>query len=120
MKAESNFCFVINYFDVGLKAWQANMDIQPVFNEYNAVTYMCQYFSKTEDWCSQAMKQRAKEAFENNIHHHDTMITITKAYLSNQECSVQEAVYCILPELKLRRIFLAVYFVNTNAPEDRV
>ena len=66
------------------------------------------------------MKQRAKEAFENNIHHHDTMITITKAYLSNQECSVQEAVYCILPELKLRRIFLAVYFVNTNAPEDRV
>ena len=120
MKAESNFCFVINYFDVGLKAWQANMDIQPVFNEYNAVTYMCQYFSKTEDWCSQAMKQRAKEAFENNMHHHDTMKTITKADLSNQQCSVQKAVYCILPELKLRRIFLAVYFVNTNAPEDRV
>ena len=29
---------------------------------------MCQYFSKTEDQCSQAMKQASKEAFENNIY----------------------------------------------------
>ena len=96
------------------------MDIQPVFNVYMAVTYMCQYFSKTEDQCSQAMKQTAKEAFENNIHHQDTMKTINKAYLSNRECSVQEAVYHILPELKLRRIFPTVYFVSTNLPEERV
>ena len=66
------------------------------------------------------MKQAAKEAFENNMHHHDTMKTIAKAYLSNRECSVQEAVYHILPELKLRRIFPAVYFVNINPPEERV
>ena len=96
------------------------MDILPVFNEYKAVTYMCQYFSKTEDQCSQAMKQAAKEVFENNIHHHDTMKTIARAYLSNRECSAQEAVYQILPELKLRRIFPAVHFVNTNLPEERV
>ena len=66
------------------------------------------------------MKQAAKEAFENNMHHHDTMKTIAKAYLSNRECSVQEAVYHILPELKLRRIFPAVYFTNINPPEERV
>ena len=77
-------------------------------------------FLKTEDQCSQAMTQASKEAFENNMHHHDTMKTITKAYLSNRECFVQEAVYHILPELKLRRIFPAVYFVNTNPLEERV
>ena len=54
------------------------------------------------------------------MHHHDTMKTIAKAYLSNRECSVQEAVYHILSELKLRRIFPAVCFVNTNLPEERV
>ena len=81
---------------------------------------MCQYFSKTEDRCSQAMKQVAKEAFENNLHHHGTMKTIAKVYLSNREEDVQEAVYHILPELKLRRIFPAVYFVNTNLPEETV
>ena len=84
------------------------------------MTFMCQCFSKTEDQCLQALKQAAKEAYENNMHHHDTMKTITKAYLNSRQCSVQEAVYHILPELKLRRIFAAVYFVNTNLPEEKV
>ena len=42
---------VKNYFNIGLNASQANMGIQPVFNEFKAVAYMCQYFSKTEDQC---------------------------------------------------------------------
>ena len=66
------------------------------------------------------MKQAAKEVFENNVHHHDTMKIIAKAYLSTRECSVQEEVYHILPELKLRRIFSGVYFVNKNPPEKSV
>ena len=37
---------------------------------------MCQYFSKTKVQCSKAMKQAAKEAFEDNMHHHDTIKTI--------------------------------------------
>ena len=61
-----------------------------------------------------------KVAHENNMHHHDAMKTIAKAYLSSREYLVQEAVYQNLPELKLRRIFPAVYFVNTNLPEERV
>ena len=96
------------------------MDIQPAFNEYKAVTYMCQYFSKTEVRCSQAMKQPAKEVSGNNMHHHDTLKTIAKTYLSNKECSVQEAVYHILPDLNPSRIFPAVYFVSTNPSEERV
>ena len=88
------------------------MDVKPVFNEYKAVTYMCQYFSKAEDQCSQTMQQAAKKAFEINTHHHDTIKTIAKACLSNREFSTQEAVYHILPELKLWRVFPAVYFLT--------
>ena len=120
LERQLSSCFVNNYFDVGLGAWQTNMDIQPVFNEYKAVTYMCQYFSKTDDQCAQAMKQIAKEVFENKMHHHDTMKTITRANSSNRKCSIQETVYHILPELKVRRIFPSVYFVNTNLTEVRV
>ena len=54
------------------------------------------------------------------MHNHDTMKTIPKNYLSNRECSVQEAVYHVLPELKLRKIFPTVYFVNANSHEERV
>ena len=54
------------------------------------------------------------------MHHHDTMKTIAKSYISNRECSVKETVLHILPKVELRRIFPAVYFVNTNRPEKRV
>ena len=81
------------------------MEIQSVFNDFNFFCF--QFFSKTEDRFSQVMKQAAKEAFENNRHHHDTMKTIVNGYLTNRESSFQEEVYHILPELKLRRIFPA-------------
>ena len=42
-----------------------------------------------------------------------------KSYTSNIKCSVQEAVYHILPELDPRRAFPGVKFVNTNIPEKR-
>ena len=81
---------------------------------------MCQYFSKSEKQCSQAMRRAAKEAVENNMHHHDTMKAFAKAFLNNRECFVQEAVYHILPELKLSKNLPAFYFANTNLPEERV
>ena len=34
LKRAPNSCFANNYFDVDLKAWQENMDMQPAFNEY--------------------------------------------------------------------------------------
>ena len=43
LKSKPNFCFVGIYFDDSLKAWQANMDIQPVFNKSKAVIYMCSF-----------------------------------------------------------------------------
>ena len=119
MKREPNSCFVNNYFDVGLKAWQANMDVQPVFNEYKIVACICQYFSKTEDQSSQTNNQEAKEDFENKMHHHDTVKTIAKDYLRNEKCSVQENINHIFPEMKQRRNFLG-YFVNTTFLEERV
>ena len=62
------------------------MVIKLVLNEHKAVTYMCQFFSKTKDQCLQVMKQA------------DKLKTVAKAYLSNKECLVQEAVYPVLPE----------------------
>ena len=62
------------------------------------------------------MKQAAKESFENNVHHQDTMKTIRTAYISNRESSVQEIVCHVLPELSLSRIFPGVYFIMKNLP----
>ena len=119
LKRSTNSCFVNNYFQNGLQAWQANIDIQSVFNHYKAVTYMCTYFSKSEDECSEAMKQAAKEAFENHEDHYRQMRKIANAYSTKRECNIQEAVYHCLPELHLRRVFPKVVFANSNLPDQR-
>ena len=47
------------------------------------------------------------------------MKNILQAYTSKRECSAQEAMNHVLPELHLRRVLPSVYFVNTNLPEER-
>ena len=118
-KRKPNSCFVNNYFTEGLMSWEANIDIQPVINHYKAVAYMYAYFSKSEDEASEAMKQVAKEADRKNLNVFEKMESISKAYMTKRECSVQEAVYHIMSELWLRKTFLRVVFANRNLSEDR-
>ena len=80
LKRQPNACFINNFFNEGLQAWQANIDIQPVFNHYKAVTYMCAYFSKAEDETYDAMKQAAKEALNASKTEFETTKTIAKAF----------------------------------------
>uniref|UniRef100_A0A7M5V9S6 ATP-dependent DNA helicase n=2 Tax=Clytia hemisphaerica TaxID=252671 RepID=A0A7M5V9S6_9CNID len=119
LKRDTNACFVNNYFTEGLKAWQANLDIQPVFNYYKAATYMCAYLSKSEDEVSHAMTQAVQDAFENGGDKYEQMKSVAHAYVSKREVSVQEAVYLTMPELWLRKLYPGVTFANTNVPEKR-
>ena len=119
LKRDPNSCFINNYFNEGLTAWKANLDIQPVFNHCKAVAYMCAYFSKSEDKTSEAMQIASREAVTANKERYEQMQSIARAYLSKRECSVQEAVYHIMPELWLRKNCPGVVFGNSNLPENR-
>ena len=96
LKGQPNECFINIYLVEVLQAWEANIDIQPVFNHYKAVTYMCAYFS---------MKQAAKEAGMSGMTEVEKMRAVAKDYSKKRECSVQEAVYLLMPELWLRKTF---------------
>ena len=48
------------------------------------------------------------------------MKAIARAYATKKECSVQEAVYLVMPELWLRKTFPKVLFLNSNIPEKRL
>ena len=97
--------FVSNYFDIGLLAWEANIDIQPVSDHYKAITYKCSYPSKQEDEYFQAMKEAFKESQERGVGSYEQMKSVAHAYVSKCECSLQEAVYQVMPELWLRKVF---------------
>ena len=120
LKRPVDSCFINNYFVAGVKGFAANVDLQPVFNHYKCITYVCSYFTKDETECSQAIVNAAKEAKSSNMNVRDGLKKIGAAFLSKREVSAQECVYRCMPELWLRKIFPGTVFVNTNLPEKRV
>ena len=63
---------------------------------------MCAYFSKIENETFEAMKQAAKETGMSRKTELEKIRAAAKAYSKKRECSVQEAVYLLMPELWLR------------------
>ena len=45
LKRSTGSCFVNNYNPVLLKAWEVNLDTQPVHNYFKALIYIAAYFS---------------------------------------------------------------------------
>ena len=58
---------------------EANLGIQPVFNHYKAISYMCEYLSKSEDECSHAMQEALKDVFSKNLDNYNQMKSIAHA-----------------------------------------
>ena len=116
MKKPPNSCFVNNYLTDGLLAWEANIDIQPVFNHYKAVAYMCANLSKSENECPQAMSQAVKEASEDKLDNYQQMKSVAQTYVNKRECSIQECVYHVLSG---QLLFPGVIFANSSIPEKR-
>ena len=120
IKRPVDSCFFNNYFVAGIKGFAANVDLQPAFNHYKCITYVCSYFTKDETECSQAIAKAAKEAKASNMNIRDGLNKIGAAFLSTGEVSSQECVYRSMPELWLRKILPKIVFFSTDFPEKIV
>ena len=99
LKRSPDSCFINNYFIPGILVFNANIDVQPVFNYVRCIAYMCSYFSKDETECSQALQSAALEARNTNSPVRETLKKVGAAFLTKREISAQECVYRCLPEL---------------------
>ena len=77
------------------------MDIQPVFNHYKAVAFVCDHLSKSESECFVAMKQAIQDAFEKELDNYEQMKSAANAYKHKREYSIQECVYHILKHFQV-------------------
>ena len=120
LRRPPNSCFINNYSPFMLKAWRANMDLQPVFNYYRAVSYMPTYFSTSELETSETLLQACREIRSMNLHTRETMHKLASSYSSSKQVPLQEAAYCSLPALWLIKCFLRTVFVNTSIPSESI
>ena len=77
------------------EAWDANMVLQFVVDAYACIKYIVSYISKKESEEGELLKAAQKEAREGNADAVTELRQIGKAYLSNREISIMEAVYQI-------------------------
>ena len=71
---------------------------------------MCSYLSKQENEFSETMKQAMRKALDSRAGRYGQTKSITYAYVSRRECSLQEVVYHLMLELCLRKVFPGVLY----------
>ena len=71
---------------------------------------MSAYLSKSEDETSEAMKQAAKDSLNTNKTNIEQMRSISRAYQTKRECSIQEAVY-LATRWREKKIMIIIKYV---------
>jgi len=117
IKRKVNEKSVNNYNPTILKAWQANMDIQPVLDTYACIMYIVFYVTKGERQMGELLRA-AKKDFANL----DIKVQLKKVgsvFLTHREVSAQEAAYRLLG-LPLVVCNVKRIFVASDFPKDRI
>ncbi|XP_028823426.1 ATP-dependent DNA helicase PIF1-like, partial [Denticeps clupeoides] len=93
MKRNPKDCWVNGYNADLLRAWDANMDIQYVVDEYSCTEYMMAYLTKPEHEMTEILNTVIDRVKKSDLNHDDEMKIIMQAYSKHQEVSAQEVLY---------------------------
>ncbi|XP_055956976.1 ATP-dependent DNA helicase PIF1-like [Patella vulgata] len=95
-----------------LRAWNANLDKQYVFDAYSCIVYIVSYISKSEREIGLLLGDAHKEAVEGNLDAKSGLKKISSTYLHSREVSAQEAAYRVC-NLRLEETSRKVVFIPT-------
>ncbi|XP_071944760.1 uncharacterized protein [Antedon mediterranea] len=93
-----------------LRAWNANMDLQFVSNEYACVAYVVSYMSKAEREMGLLLSQAETEIKDGNDDAKESLRELGNMYMQNREVSAQESVYRVC-NLRLKEGSRKVEFI---------
>ncbi|KAK6168715.1 hypothetical protein SNE40_019901 [Patella caerulea] len=102
-----------------LRAWNANLDIQYVFDAYSCIVYIVSYISKSEREIGLLLGDAHKEAVEGNLDAKSSLKKISSTYLHSREVSAQEAAYRVC-NLRLKETSRKVVFIPTGENNIRM
>lgn len=96
-----------------LKAWNGNMDIQPVLDAYSCIMYIVSYILKAERELGDLLRKAQKEAEEGHMEPVKQLRKLGNVYLHAREISVMEAVYRVCA-MNLKQSSREVVFVPAD------
>ena len=118
LKRDIDEIFMNNYNPEMITAWDANMDLQPTFDYYAVITYIVDYFTKTDETqqtiLRQAMKQLPKDQDARK-----RCNDLANLFLTHRQVGEAEAYYKLFPHMNLIYSDVATVFVPTDARGER-
>jgi hypothetical protein len=109
--------WINNYNPEWLRAWNGNMDIQVCTDIFAVVTYITDYYSKSETavmehWLK-AWNESKSMDFKSRLHN------LKDTFLTHRKMGECEAYYRVLPALHLKDSNIKCVFVTSGFPENR-
>ena len=109
--------FINNYNPEWLYCWNGNMDLQVCLDYHSVITYITNYYSKSDSVTMDYLKEAARQFGKETIR--EKMSKIMNVYLTHRQMGHPEATYRMLQALHLKESNLASKFVPTGFPSNR-
>ena len=109
--------YINNYNVEMIRAWNANMDLQPVLNHFAVITYVTDYLTKAETSVMEILKSVLKDSEATDVK--ERMKEVANVFLKYRQMGNAEAVYKLIPELTLTNSNVTTKFAVVGPQEKR-
>jgi hypothetical protein len=109
--------YINSYNPEWVIAWNGNTDLQPCFDYFAVITYITDYFSKDDTGLMVKLTEMVKKAECGTLK--EKMVLLMNEFISARQMGEAEALYKILPSLRLKDSNVTTKFVPTNRKENR-
>ena len=105
--------FINNYNPEWIVAWDANIDISPVYDYYGTITYVTDYYSKDSTGLTDVLKATVKQLSEEKDMQ-QKCYKLADMFMTHRQVGMVEAIYKLLAHMKMTYSSIATIFVPTE------
>ena len=108
----------INSYNIEwLRAWNGNMDIQIVLDYFAVITYVTDYYAKDDTGTMEIIRAALEDKTSKDLR--EKMRTISNIFLTHRQMGEAEAVYRLLPSMKLKKSNVGCQWLSLGKKEER-
>ena len=117
LERDVNEMYINSYNPEWVIAWNGNTDLQPCFDYFAVITYITEYFTKDDTGLIVKLTEMLKKVECTTLK--EKMTALMNEFISARQMGEAEALYKILPNLRLKDSNVTTKFVPTNRKEQR-
>ena len=117
LKRQPSEIYINNYNHEWILAWNGNLDIQICLDFFAVVTYITDYYSKSETKLTDVLVRTAKENKDKTLQ--QRMRLLAQTFLTHRKMGESEAYYRIFPFLHLKESNIKCTFVQSGFESKR-